>query len=82
MVLAVRFPANIAPLTAETLAMLAIKSAQKLDNGRDGISYLLDAKRNGIVTPLSAPYEREILRRIVTVTLRDALKKIRACKSK
>jgi hypothetical protein len=56
-VLAARFPANIAPLDAEVLATLAIESARQLDNGRDGISYLLDAKRNGIVTPLSAPYE-------------------------
>ena len=55
-VLAARFPANIAPLDAEVLATLAIESARQLDNGRDGISYLLDAKRNGIVTPLSAPY--------------------------
>jgi hypothetical protein len=76
-VLAARFPANIAPLTAETLAMLAIKSAQELDNDHDGISYLLHAKRNGIVTPLSAPYEHEILRRMETTSLEEALKKIR-----
>ena len=48
-----------------------------MDNGRDGISYLLDAKRNGIVTPLSAPYELEILRRTETTRLGDALMKIR-----
>ena len=76
-VLAARFPANIAPLDAEVLATLAIESARQLDNGRDGISYLLDAKRNGIVTPLSAPYELEILRRTETTTLGDALMKIR-----
>jgi hypothetical protein len=29
--------------------------------GGDGISYLMAAKRNGIRTPLSAPYELEIL---------------------
>ena len=78
-VLAARFPANIAPLTAEALALLAIKSAQKLNNGRDGISYLLDVKRNGISTPLSVPYEQEILRRTKTASLADALTKIRAC---
>ena len=76
-VLAARFPANITPLNAEVLANLAIKSAHELDDGRDGISYLLDAKRNGIVTPLSGPYEREILRRMKTASLEDALKKIR-----
>jgi cation transport regulator ChaC len=79
-VLAARFAANIAPLNAEVLAALAIESAQKLDDGRDGISYLRDAKRNGIATPLSAPYEREILRRMQAVTLEDALKTIRACR--
>jgi cation transport regulator ChaC len=76
-VLAARFPANIAPLDAEVLATLAIESARQLDNGRDGISYLLDTKCNGIVTPLSAPYELEILRRTETTTLGDALMKIR-----
>jgi hypothetical protein len=78
-VLAARFAANIAPLNAEVLAALAIESAQKLDDGRDGISYLLNTKRNGIATPLSAPYEREVLRRMQAATLEDALKRIRAC---
>jgi hypothetical protein len=77
-VLAARLPANITPLNADVLATLAIKSAHELDDDRDGISYLLDAKRNGIVTPLSGPYEREILRRMKTRSLEDALKKIRA----
>jgi hypothetical protein len=77
-VLAARFPANITPLNPEVLANLAIMSAHELNDGRDGISYLLDAKRNGIVTPLSGPYEREILRRMKTASLEDALKKIRA----
>ena len=74
-VLAARFPANTTPLNAEVLASLAIKSAHELDDGRDGISYLLDAKRNGTVTPLSGPYEREILRRMKTASLEDALQK-------
>ncbi len=60
------------------LAALAIKSAKELDNGRDGISYLLDAKRDGIVTPLSGPYEQAILRRMATPSLERALKKIRS----
>jgi hypothetical protein len=77
-VFAARFSANIVPLSAGALAALAIRSAEKLDNGRDGISYLLEAKRNGIVTPLSAPYEREILLGTETATLEDALNKIRA----
>jgi hypothetical protein len=76
-VLAARFPANIHPLNAEVLARLAIESARRLDNGRDGISYLLRAKRNGIVTPLSGRFEREILRGTQSNTLEEARKKIR-----
>ena len=49
-VFSARFPATIVPLTAEHLADLAIKSARQLGNGRDGITYLIDAKRNGITT--------------------------------
>lgn len=77
-VFSARFPATIVPLTAEHLAELAIKSAHKLGNGRDGITYLIDAKRNGIATPLSDAYEREILRRMQARDLAEALQKIRA----
>jgi hypothetical protein len=70
-------PATISPLTAEHLAELAIESARRERHGRDGISYLIEAKRNGIVTPLSEPYEQEILRRTKTRNLTDALHKIR-----
>jgi hypothetical protein len=63
--------------TAEVLATHAIRSAQMLNNGRDGITYLVGTKRNNIVTPLSAPYEHEILRRTTTTTLEDALNQIR-----
>ena len=77
-VLAARFPATIAPLTAEHLADLAIASLASAESGRDGITYLIDAKRNGIVTPLSAAYEKEILRRTETADLTKALLKV-AC---
>jgi hypothetical protein len=77
-VFSARFPATINPLTAEHLAELAIKSARQLGNGRDGITYLIDAKRNGITTPLSGAYEREILRRTQARDLPEALEKIRA----
>jgi hypothetical protein len=46
-------------------------------DGRDGITYLMDAKQNGIVTPLSEPYEQEILRRTEADNLADALHTIR-----
>jgi hypothetical protein len=77
-VLAARFAATIAPLMAARLAELAIESARLDRTGRDGISYLIDAKRNGIKTLLSDAYEREILRRTQARDLDAALRKIRA----
>jgi hypothetical protein len=77
-VLAARFAATIVPPTAEHLADLAITSLASAESGRDRITYLIDAKRNGIVTPLSTAYEREILRRTETVDLNKALLKLRA----
>jgi hypothetical protein len=77
-VLSARFPATITPLTAERLATLALESARTERSGRDGISYLINAKRNGIVTPLSRPYELEILRRTGAPDLTAALNIIHA----
>jgi hypothetical protein len=51
-VLVARFAATIAPLTAARLAELAIESARLERTGRDGITYPMDAKRNGITTLL------------------------------
>jgi len=39
----------------------------------DGISYLIAAKSNGIVTPLSSVYEEEILRMTGADNLESAL---------
>ncbi|MBF1802733.1 hypothetical protein [Alloalcanivorax profundimaris] len=67
--------ANIIDLNAEKLAGLAIKSA-KAKAGRtrkDGISYLLSVKRQGISTPLMQAYESEILRQTGTSSLEDSL---------
>lgn len=77
-VLAARFPATIRPLTAVHLAELAIKSARRERTGRDGISYLIDVKRNGIKTPLSDAYEHEILRRTDSHDLSEARRKIQS----
>jgi hypothetical protein len=77
-VLSTRIGANITPLTASELAARAIKSARERDDGRDGISYLLDAKRHGIKTPLSEAYETEIKRRLDAPNLEEALEKARA----
>lgn len=65
---------NINPLTPKKLAELAIKSA-KADAGlrhEDGISYLIAAKKAGIVTPLMPDYEREILTELKACDLNEA----------
>jgi hypothetical protein len=67
--------ANIAPLTPQRLAELALNSARRADvaaNGRDGISYLIAALRNGIRTQLSGAYEEEVLRQAGAATLAEA----------
>jgi hypothetical protein len=46
-------------------------------DGRDGITYLIEAKCNGVRTPLSPSYEQEILRQTGTTTLKDAYKRVR-----
>lgn len=70
--------ANIDPLTAEGLADLAIASVSKAAPEMDGISYLIAAKRNGIITALSAEYEARILARAGAPDLDSALTKVRA----
>ena len=81
-VLYTQIAANIEPLTAEKLAELAIKSVDKADPGRDGISYLIGAKKHGIVTALSPTYEVAILRKRGCETLEDALDELRGYASK
>jgi hypothetical protein len=65
--------------TAKQLAELALASARnpEVPDGRDGISYLMAAKKAGVKTPLSADYEREILRMTGTASLEEALAKVR-----
>jgi cation transport regulator ChaC len=72
--------ANIDPLTPQKLATLAIESARskKVKEGKDGISYLISAKKCGIDTPLIKRYENEILQRTNVKTLEGALAKLRA----
>jgi hypothetical protein len=76
-VLYTRIATNIQELTGSTLAGLAIDSINNADQGKDGISYLLAAKRNGIVTPLTPEYEHEILRVSGAADLETALRKLR-----
>ena len=66
--------------TPELLARLAVDSARnrEVPEGNDGISYLMNAKKAGIVTPLSADYEKEILKLTGTASLEQALAKMKA----
>ena len=70
--------ATIEDLTPEHLADLAVKSARAEAGtcGRDGITYLRDAKEAGIETPLTAAYESEILKETGTATLNEAIQKL------
>lgn len=74
-VLYVEVRANIPDLTPRKLAELAICSAGSDAGkiGRDGIAYLIAAKKNSLKTPLMPEYEREILRLTGMNTLERAL---------
>ena len=75
--------ANIEEPTPEMLARLAIASAVAPSGAvaRDGISYLTAARDSGIVTPLTADYEREILRQTGGRSLAEALAIVRKTSS-
>ncbi|MCY4419765.1 MAG: hypothetical protein OXC42_00660 [Gammaproteobacteria bacterium] len=72
------FGATIDEPTAVILAQYAIDSVAEAKPGKDGISYLNNAMNAGIETPLSAAYAEEILRRMGTLNLADALEKVMA----
>lgn len=78
-VLYTKLGANISDINAEKLADLAIESAKSEAgrNGKDGISYLISVKRQGISTPLMPGYEKEILRKTSASGLDDALSRCR-----
>ncbi|MDA4133312.1 MAG: hypothetical protein OK454_09360 [Thaumarchaeota archaeon] len=69
---------NIDPLSAKTLAELAVNSVRSAPRGTDGITYLMDAKKIGIETPLMKDYESEILQRTRANTLGSALNQLRS----
>ena len=68
-----RLPAWLAPDPVD-LARRAIASARASSGaeGRDGISYLMGVRANGIETPLTPAYEREILSQTATTSLAEA----------
>lgn len=77
-VISTRMSPNIEKPSGDLLADLAITSAMRLRDGRDGISYLLNSKTCGIETALSAAYEQAILECTGTTDLAEALKAVRA----
>jgi hypothetical protein len=66
------------PLTSELLADFSIASilAQAGQQEKDGLRYLLSAKRNGIVTELSEEYVNQILSKTETKSLEEAIEKL------
>jgi hypothetical protein len=64
---------KIALPDALDLAKAAIKSVKVADNGKDGITYLMDNVAAGIDTPRTREYVNEILRITKTETLEEAL---------
>ncbi|NKK29596.1 hypothetical protein [Rhizobium leguminosarum] len=70
--------ANISELSAEKLARLAVGSAKEITDGRDGISYLINAITAGIITPLTPEYERLILNTTGASNLTGALSIVRS----
>ena len=76
-VLSTRIGANIEPLSADTLATLAVNSAREAAPGKDGITYLMNAMRSGIVTPLTSAYEAAILSQTSARDLGAALAAVR-----
>ena len=80
LVLSTRVGPNIAPLTVEELARLAIESARSpnVAPGDDGISYLFRAKSSGVETPLTAAYERAVLRQTGADSLEKAVYIVRS----
>ncbi len=63
--------------TAEDLAARAIQSVRTAKEGRDGITYLMDAIKSGIQTPLTSAYQAEILRQTGALSLQESLERIR-----
>ena len=73
-------PVNIHPLTAGKLAELALRSAAAPAGAehRDGISYLQQQKRRGLMTPLMPAYERAVLTITGVGDLADAWERARS----
>jgi cation transport regulator ChaC len=69
---------TIGIVPAAALAERAIESVAATDDGRDGISYLMNAKAQGIRTAISEAYEEEIKQQTGAASLEEAIRKARA----
>lgn len=74
-ILSTRFGVNLPEINAEILSNLAIESykSNKVTTGRDGIAYLMDNIKNGIITPLTEVYKNAILNQMGRESLEDIL---------
>src|SRR5207244_5920762 len=63
----------------KVLAQLAIESVKGKagEDHRDGVSYLMNAKKNGIKTPLTDEYEKQILEQTKQPDLPAAFQRLR-----
>lgn len=59
--------------TPNQLARLAVESVSRAEDGRDGITYLMNAVACGIETPLTRAYKAEILKLTKAKSLEEAL---------
>lgn len=66
------------PVTASLLSDLAIRSILSDSGSRklDGVRYLLNAKKSGIITELSEDYEKEILNKTNARSLEEVIEKL------
>lgn len=76
-VLTAKYGCNLPEITPEILADYAIESYNSLEveEGRDGISYLYNNLQNGILTPLTSDYERLILEKMNSKSLKEIIEK-------
>jgi hypothetical protein len=62
---------------AEDLARRAIQSVGDAEDGKDGITYLMGALAAGVETPLTQGYRDQVLEQTDTMSLQDALAKVK-----
>lgn len=75
--LTANFGSNLKEITADVLSDLAIESynSNEVEFGRDGITYLFNNIKNGIITPLTEEYRNLILQKMNVNSLDEILKK-------